>query len=95
MINPDMREYSYFTLGEKDAYGQATLSSSPVGKVKMAIYLNTQSVNNTNIKYTDCDYVGITFANVDDTYVIDYEGERLKVSYVNPGRYKQVLMVRM
>ena len=37
MINADMRDYNYFTLGEKDAYGQQTLSNTPTGKIKMAI----------------------------------------------------------
>lgn len=96
MINADMREYSYFTYGEDDAYGQPTLSKEPVGIIKMAIYLNTQSVQEGNIKYRDCDYVGLTHdANVDDTYVIEYGNERLKVSYVNPGRFRQVLLVRI
>lgn len=96
MIMVDMREYPYFTYGEKNAYGQPVLSKEPEGTVKMAIYLNTQSVQESNIKYKDCDYVGLTHdANVNDTYVIGYENERLKVSYVNPGRFKQVLMVKI
>lgn len=96
MINADIREYSYFTYGENNAYGQPILSAQPQGTVKMAIYLNTQAVQESNIKYKDCDYIGMTHdANVDDTYVIEYGKERLKVSYVNPGRFKQVLLVRI
>ena len=95
MINTDMRPYSYFTLGEEDEYGQATISSEPVGVVLMAIHITSQSVQD-NINYLNCSYVGLTHANVDDTFVIDYEGEKLKVQYVNPkGKFKQAFLARM
>ena len=95
MINADMRLYNYFTFGEKDEYGQAQLSKNPVGQVKMAINITSQSVQD-NINYKDSQYVGLTHAKVDDTYVIEYGDERLKVLYVNPvGRFNQVFMSRM
>lgn len=95
MINADMRLYNYFTFGEKDGYGQAQLSKNPVGQVKMAINITSQSVQD-NINYKDSQYVGLTHAKVDDTYVIEYGDERLKVLYVNPaGRFNQVFMSRM
>ena len=48
----------------------------------------TQKDDKNNINYKDCRYVGLTHANVDDTYIIEYGNERLKVLYVNPkGRY--------
>ena len=95
MINADMRLYNYFTFGEKDKYGQAQLSKNPVGQVKMAINITSQSVQD-NINYKDSQYVGLTHAKVDDTYVIEYGDERLKVLYVNPaGRFNQVFMSRM
>ena len=90
-----MRLYNYFTFGEKDEYGQAQLSKNPVGQVKMAINITSQSVQD-NINYKDSQYVGLTHAKVDDTYVIEYGDERLKVLYVNPtGRFNQVFMSRM
>lgn len=92
MINNDMRLYNYFTLGELDAYGQPTLSSDVQGQIKMAINISSQSIQD-NIRYKDCSYVGLTHAKVDDTYVIEYGSERLKVLYVNPkGRYTQVFL---
>lgn len=96
MINADFRLYDFFTFGDDDGYGQAQLSDNPKGKIKIAINISSQSVQD-NILFKDCSYVGLTHdALVDDTYVIDYEGERLKVLYVNPkGRYKQVFLKEM
>ena len=93
-----MRLYNYLTIGPKNAYGQATLpdeNAEPAGTILMAINISSQSVQD-NINYAGCQYVGLTRANVDDTYIIKYGKERLKVLYVNPkGRMKQVFMTRM
>lgn len=95
MITTDMRLYNFFTFGEDNGYGQPTLSAEPVGQIKMAINISSQSTQD-NIKYKDCSYVGLTHAQVDDTYVIEYGNERLKVMYVNPkGRMKQVFLKEM
>lgn len=92
MINSQMKTYNYFTFGALDEYGQPGLSTEPVGQVKMAINISSQAVID-NINYKDATYVGLTLAEVDDTYVIEYGKERLKVLYVNPiGRYKQVFL---
>lgn len=92
MINSQMKTYNYFTFGALDEYGQPGLSTEPVGQVKMAINISSQSVID-NINYKDATYVGLTLAEVNDTYVIEYGKERLKVLYVNPiGRYKQVFL---
>lgn len=92
MINADMRLYDYFTFGNEDEYGQPQISDNVVGQIKMAINLTSQSIQD-NINYKDSQYVGLTHANVNDTYVIQYGDERLKVLYVNPkGRLKQVFM---
>ncbi len=91
MINRDMRFYDYFTLGELNAYGQPKLSEKQ-GTIKMAINISSQSVQD-NIRYKDATYVGLTHAEVDDTFVIQYGEEKLKVLYVYPkGRYKQVFL---
>lgn len=93
MINVDMRIYDYYTYGKKDAYGQQQLSPTPVGQIKMSINLTSQSVQD-NIKYKNAEYMGLTRAKVDDTYVIEFGKERLKVLYVNSfGRLNQVFMV--
>lgn len=95
MINTDMRIYDYFTFGEDNGYGQPVLSSSPQGTIKMAINMSSQSVQD-NINYQDCNYVGLTMAELDDSYVIKYGNEKLKVQYVNPrGRYNLVYLTRI
>lgn len=95
MINANMRLYDYFTFGKEDEYGQAQLSAEPVGQIKMAINLTSQSVQD-NINYKDAQYVGLTHAKVDDTYVIQFGEERLKVLTVNPfGRLNQVFMAQI
>lgn len=95
MINVDMRLYDYFTLGKINAYGQPIIpgaDAEPEGQIKIAIYETSQSIQD-NIKYKDSTYVGLTKAEVKDTYLINYEGKRLKVLYVSPrGRYKQVFL---
>lgn len=93
MINSQMRNYNYFTFGELNAYGQPKLSTEPIGTIKMAINLSSQS-NTNNVLYSQATYIGLTHdAKVNDTYVIEYEGKKLKVLYVNnPGRYKTVYL---
>ena len=83
MFDAKMREYDYYILQDKDEYGQTTLSTIPEGKVKMAIFISSQSAQD-NILFEGCNYIGITYAKVRDTYVIDYEGEKLKILYVTP-----------
>ncbi len=91
MINADMRSYDYFILGELDSYGQPQLSE-PLGKIKLAINITSQTTQD-NILYKDSKYIGLTMAEITDAFVIDYEGVKLKVLYVNPkGRYKQAFM---
>ena len=95
MINAQMRKYNYSTIGGLDDYGQPTQSPVPVGEIKMYITLTDKSIQD-NILYSNATYMGLTMANVDDTYVINYGTEKLKVLYVNPfGRYKQVFMAEM
>ena len=95
MINADMRTYDYLTYGEDNGYGQLALSATPTGQIKMAINVTTQSVQD-NINYSDAEYMGLTLGNVDDSFIILYGDEKLKVLYVNPkGRYKQVFLKKM
>lgn len=93
MINTNMRLYNYFTFGNDDGYGMPQISTEPKGQIKMSINISSQSIQD-NILYKDCSYVGLTQdANVDDTYVIEFNKEQLKVLYINPfGRYKQVFL---
>lgn len=96
MINSQMKLYNYFLYGVKDEYGQLSLSNTASGKVKIAINISSQSIQD-NILYKDCSYIGLTHdANINDKYVIEYNGKKLKVLYINPiGRYKQVFMSEM
>lgn len=95
MINTDMRLYSYSTIGTNDEYGQPVMSEEPVGEIKMSIHLTSQSIQE-NALYSGATYVGLTMANADDSFIINYGTKKLKVLYVNPyGRYKQVFMAEM
>jgi hypothetical protein len=93
-----MKLYNYFTIGEPNAYGQPTLpakDAEPIGQVKMAIYTTSQNIQD-NINYKDCSYIGLTRTKVNDTYIIEFEGERLKVQYTQPrGRYTQVYLKKI
>lgn len=92
MINSNMRFYDFFTIGLDNGYGQKDISSEPVGKIKMSINISSQATVD-NILYKDATYIGLTQAEVNDAFVIQYGEDRLKVLYVNPkGRYKQVYM---
>ncbi len=95
MINAGMRTYDYFTYGPEDEYGQKKLSETVQGSVKIAIYNTSTSVQD-NINYTDCNYIGLTMALLDDNCVIQYGTEKLKVQYVQPaGRFKQVFLQKL
>lgn len=96
MITTEMQQYDYFTYGAIDEYGQPMISENPIGTIKMAIYVTSQSVQD-NINYSGAQYIGLTHdKEVSDKYVIKYEDEMLKVLYVNPkGRFKQVFMAGM
>lgn len=95
MITTDMRLYDYYLYEGKDAYGQQLLSKEPKGSVKMTINISTQSIQE-NINYSGASYIGLTYALLDDTYVIQYGNEKLKVLYVNPkGRLKQVFLAKI
>ncbi len=96
MINTDMRKYDYFTYGAIDEYGQPMVSENPVGTINIAVYITSQSIQD-NILYEDAAYIGLTTdKGINNTYVIKYGEDKLKVLYVNPkGRYKQVFMARM
>ena len=93
MINTSTRNYGYYLLTKQDDYGQQRLNSDvPVGTIRMSINITNQSIQE-NINYSGSQYIGLTFAEVDDTYVIQYGEKRLKVLYVNPlGRLKQVFL---
>ena len=94
MINANMRLYDYYTYSGNDGYGMPQLSSVPIGQIKMAINITSQSIQD-NINYQSANYLGLTYASIDDTYVIQYGDEKLKVLYVNNmGRLKQVFMVK-
>lgn len=90
MINRDMRLYNYYVYDELNDYGQLVLSKDVKGFVKLAIYSVSQNIVD-NIRYKDVSYTGITRDEIDDSFVIQYGKEKLKVLYVNPqGKYKQV-----
>ena len=88
-----MKLYNYSTFGARNNYGEQTLSTEPIGAVKMAI--NSSNITTgDNIKYKDATYIGLTLDKaINDTFVIHYGEEKLKVLYVIPvGRYIQVFL---
>ena len=96
MIIGNMRFYDYWKVSVNETYGQEVLpdvKTEPLGKVKLSIY-PTSTGTQENILYANCSYMGLTFdAEIDDKYIILYEGKRLKVMYKQPiGRYKQVFL---
>lgn len=93
MINTNMREYDYYTYGDLNGYGQPALSEEVKGKIKMSVFVSSQSVQD-NINYKNAQLVGLTHnKDVSDKYVIDIKGVKYKVLYVNPqGKYNQVFL---
>ena len=94
MINADMRFYDYYTFGEKNEYGQPELSPEVRGSILMSIYTTSTSVQD-NINYKNAQYIGLTHANINDKYVIQYGKNKLKVLYVidaGPRLFNQVFM---
>lgn len=94
-INSTMAYYDIYSYGEDDDYGFPTLSSLPIGKTKMSISVASQSIQDS-IAYSGTSYIGLTHDTLDDSCVLDYKGEKLKVQYVNNhGRLNQVFLERM
>lgn len=90
-----MRQYDFYTYATNDSYGQPILSNEVKGQISIYINVLTQGTQD-NALYENSTYIGLTAdSKVNNTYVIQYGNERLKVLYVNPlGRYKQVYMAR-
>lgn len=99
MINANMREYDYYTYGTTNEYGQRQQTAEKQGTIKMAISITSQSIQD-NVLYKNAEYMGLTHdTKVNDTYVIEYGKERLKVLYIAPQTAKngftRVFMARM
>lgn len=96
MINNKMRSYDYFTLGALDEYGQAKISDTVQGSIKMAIYPTSQNVQD-NVLYLNAQYMGLTHnKSINDTYIIQFGEVKLKVLYVSPGeRLQQVFLAKV
>lgn len=99
MINSDMTNYNYYLLGAENSYGQAALikdeNGEPIiqGQILMSINSITQSIYDS-VRYSEFTYLGLTQNKaINDTYIIQYGAEKLKVKYVvSKGRYTQVFM---
>jgi hypothetical protein len=90
-----MRYYDYFTFGAENGYGQQQLSTDVMGQIKMAIFTTSQSIQD-NINYKQANYIGLTHNTINDSYVIQYGEERLKVLYIVPkGKLKQVFLIKI
>lgn len=92
MIQAQIKSYYYFLYGSEDDYGQKVLSGAPDGSIKMAISTTSNSISDSII-YSGAQYIGLTQDTINDSYVIKYGKQKLKVLYVNTvGRYKQAFM---
>lgn len=90
-----MRTYDYYLYQDVDSYGQPSLSTTPIGKIKISINTTNQSIQD-NINYKSANYIGLTMAPIDDKYVIQYGNEKLKVLYVEPNtRFTQVFLAKI
>ena len=95
MILRDMRPYEFTMLGAVDDYGQMTIDGGTEGAIRMAVYVASQTIGDS-IVYRDAQYIGMTKDDVTDRHIIHYEGQRLKVLYVQPkGHFKQAFMAVM
>lgn len=88
-----MRKYSFIKYSpDLDEYGQPTLSEQ-TGEILMFISITKHSPIQ-NPLYVDSEYTGLTTEEIDDSFIINYNGEKLKVLYVVKGRYNQVFLKR-
>lgn len=99
MIYSNMRLYDYWKVSVNEEYGQEVFpdtETEPAGQVKLSIY-PTSTGTQDNILYSNCSFVGLTLdTEIDDKYIIQYEGQRLKVMYKQPqGRLKQVYLKKV
>ena len=96
MINANLRDYDFFTFGANDECGQAELSKEVQGTINAAIYSLSTTIGNT-VKYKDATYILLTKDNsINDSYVIKYGEEKLKVLYTIPmGRFTQAFLSEM
>lgn len=95
MITRNMRFYDVYTYGEEDEYGQAKLSELPIGRAKVCVEVASQAVRES-IAYSGTQYIGLTNDTLDDTCVLELDGKRLKVLYVNNrGRKNQLYLSDM
>ena len=96
MINADMRDYDYYLYEDENAYGQAQLSETAKGTIKMAVNVSSER-GGEHVGVEGAEFTGLAYdANISSKYVIQYGNDKLKVLYVNPkGRFKQVFMARM
>lgn len=95
MIGTKGRFYDFYKYSVDNAYGQKTLPEEAAGRVKIAIFTTSQSIQD-NINYSGANYIGLTHSLLDDLTVIQYGDKKLKVLYVNPdGRYNQVFLAEI
>lgn len=86
-----MKKYTYSAISEQlDEYGQP-ITQTEAGEVLMFISVTKHSPVESPL-YQESEYTGITHSEIDDRYIINYEGKKLKVLYVIKGRFNQVFL---
>lgn len=93
MINSRMSPHEYFLLGVDNGYGQITMTPEKQGEITIGITMLTKTVTD-DLRYSDAQYLGLTYdKNINDTYIIKYGDELLKVKYIIPTeRLTQVFL---
>lgn len=96
MIQAQMKRYPFYKYNGLNSYGEPALNTSvPTGSIEMAINILSQATEES-ILYSDAEYIGLTRQEINDNYIIEYQGKKLKVKYVNElGRFKQVFLKGM
>jgi len=92
VINRSEQPALLYTMGGQDEYGQDLVE--PIAQKKITLTFGLYNHKQTDdIRYEDVEYTGLTPYDVADDQVIELNGFKYKVLFVNPfGRMKQVFL---
>lgn len=89
-----MRPAIVYSFGDLDEYGFPTLNEELSRQVLMTFTLFTHHPVE-DIRYQGIEFTGLTADTLTDNDVVEIEGNKYKVKFVNPcGRLNQVFLIR-
>lgn len=96
MIQANLKPYKVYRRNEGvDAYGQPSDSFTLLKTVEVSVFLQTQTVNNTDVRYKDATHIGLTndkTLSIGDK-IIGMEGTEYRILLVNnAGRMAQLTL---